>query len=57
MAKKAKQPHEDEAQSQRFIDLARELEAEGDLDPDRGERGLDQMTRRAEVPKEDKGRP
>jgi len=31
MAKKTKQPHEDEAQSQRFIDLARELEAEGDL--------------------------
>ncbi|MFI4976370.1 MAG: hypothetical protein ACHP84_17690 [Caulobacterales bacterium] len=36
-----KPPVEDEAQSQRFIDLAHELEAEGDIDPHGAEQAFE----------------
>ena len=45
---KPKRPKvEDEEQSRRFLDLAAELEAAGDLNLDEGERGLDTLPRNA----------
>lgn len=45
MAKELKKPpaDEDEAQSRRFIDLARELEADGDLSPTEGEKAFERL--------------
>lgn len=37
---------EDEAQSRRFLDLANELEAAGDLNPTEGERALDGLLKK-----------
>lgn len=48
MAKKPKRPpNEDEAQSQRFIDLAHELEAEGDIDPEKAEEAFERVAAQA----------
>lgn len=49
MAKEPKKPppDEDEAQSKRFLDLAKELEAAGDLSPTEGEEAFERLTRRA----------
>lgn len=47
MARRKRPEIEDEAQSRRFLDLARELEADGDLDINEGERGLDALVRKA----------
>lgn len=38
---------EDEAQSKRFLDLASELEAAGDLNPTDGEKAFERLTRMA----------
>ena len=42
---------EDEAQSRRFLDLASELEAAGDLSPTEGESALDWLMGKAAPPK------
>lgn len=49
MAKEPKKPppDEDEAQSRRFIDLARELEADGDLSPTEGEGAFERLVDKA----------
>lgn len=48
MAKaKPKNPDEDEAQSKRFLDLAGELEAAGDLNPTEGEKALERLAEKA----------
>ncbi len=46
---KAKPTVEDQAQSQRFIDMARELERDGDLRPD-GEARFEEALKRAPLP-------
>lgn len=47
-------PDEDEAQSQRFIEMARELEAEGELEPDKDEgKALDRLVREGTRTKKD----
>jgi hypothetical protein len=53
MAKAPKKPppEEDEAESQRFMDLARELEAGGDLSPTEGESAFERLVGRALPPK------
>ena len=38
---------EDEAQSRRFLDLASELEAAGDLSPTEGEEAFERLLKRA----------
>jgi hypothetical protein len=42
---------EDQAQSQRFIELARDLEVKGELDPDEDGRSLERLVRRSITPK------
>lgn len=44
---KPKNPDEDEAQSKRFLDLAAELEAAGDLSDIEGERAFERLTEKA----------
>jgi hypothetical protein len=53
MKKKPKPPQkpDDAEQSQRFIDLANELEAAGELNPTVGEVALDGLVRKAAAPK------
>lgn len=53
MAKEPKKPppDEDEAQSKRFLDLAAELEAAGDLSPTEGEGALERLMEKAAPPK------
>ena len=46
-----KPPDEDEAQSKRFLDLAHELEAAGDLNPDEDGNALDRLLKRVAAPK------
>lgn len=51
-AKKRAPPRdEDEAQSKRFLDLASELEAAGDLSPTEGERAFERLVDKALPPK------
>ena len=50
MAKAPKKPppkDEDPAQSKRFLDLASELEAAGDLNPTEGEEAFERLVRKA----------
>ena len=54
MAKAPKKPpprDEDEAQSKRFLDLASELEAAGDLSPTEGEGAFERLVGKALPPK------
>lgn len=53
MTDKKKPPpqDEDEAQSKRFLDLAAELEAAGDLSPTEGEEAFERLMGRAAPPK------
>jgi len=53
MAKEPKKPppDEDEAQSQRFLDLASELEADGDLSPTEGEAAFERLVGKALPPR------
>lgn len=51
MKKKHKPPNEDEAQSKRFTDLARELEAAGDLSLTDAEKRLGKLMEKAAPPK------
>ncbi|HEY3695151.1 hypothetical protein [Phenylobacterium sp.] len=53
--KTPKRPHEDEAQSRRFIETAKALEADGDLSLTEGEKAFERLLERAIPPKE-KGR-
>jgi|GEM_PF-3540492 len=58
MAKAPKKPppkDEDPEESKRFLDLAAELEAAGDLSPTEGEEAFERLIERALPPKE-KGR-
>jgi hypothetical protein len=48
---KPKNPDEDEAQSKRFLDLASELEAAGELNPTDGERAFERLVGKALPPK------
>jgi hypothetical protein len=53
MTAKPKRPRdEDEAQSQRFIELARELEAEGDLDLEKADEAFAKLADKVLPPKE-----
>ncbi|MCC7268079.1 MAG: hypothetical protein IT546_12180 [Caulobacteraceae bacterium] len=45
--KRKPQPVEDPDQSRRFIELAEDLEAAGDLNPTAGEAEMDRLTRKA----------
>lgn len=45
--KKPQTGGEDEAQSKRFLDLAAELEAAGDLNPTEGERSFERLIGKA----------
>jgi len=45
--KKKRPPDEDEAQSRRFIEAAREIETNGGLSPDEAERELERLMVRA----------
>ena len=53
MAKASKKPppDEDEAQSKRFLDLASELEAAGDLSPTEDVEALERLMAKAAPPK------
>lgn len=53
MAREPKKPppDEDEAQSKRFLDLARELEAAGDLSPTEGNEAFERLVGKAAPPK------
>jgi hypothetical protein len=53
MTDKKKPPpgDEDEAQSKRFLDLASELEAAGDLSPTEGEEAFERLVEKALPPK------
>jgi len=53
---RTKNADEDEAQSKRFLDLARELEAAGDLSPTEGEGAFEQLLDKALPPKRRKDR-
>lgn len=59
MTEKKKSPlrDEDEAQSKRFLDLARELEAAGDLSPTDVEENFERLLERAAPPKRIKRAP
>jgi len=48
---KPKTQHEDEAQSKRFLDLASELEAAGDLSPTESEGALERVLAKGAPPK------
>ena len=47
-------PDEDEAQSQRFIELAHELEAKGELSPDDDGSAVDRLLRKVAPPRDPK---
>jgi hypothetical protein len=53
MAKEPKKspPDEDEAQSKRFLDLANELEAAGDLNPTEGNEAFERLVGKAAPPR------
>ncbi len=51
MTKKKANHEEDEAQSQRFLDLARELEAAGELNPADDGSALERLFEKAAPPK------
>jgi hypothetical protein len=46
---------EDRAQSQRFLDLARELQEKGELDPDDDGQALERLVHKVAPPKAPKG--
>jgi hypothetical protein len=49
--KKPPPPEEDEEQSRRFIETARELEADGDLNLTEGEAAFDRLLNKAAAPR------
>ena len=51
MTKKPSSPEEDEEQSKRFLETARELEAAGELDPTEAETAFERLLQRAAPPK------
>lgn len=51
MAKAKKPPNEDEEQSRRFLETAKELEAAGILNPTEGDAAFDRLLHKAAPPK------
>lgn len=49
-----KPKHEDDVQSRRFIELAHELEAKGELDTSDAGQALDRLVRKVAPPRPDK---
>lgn len=51
MTKKPSSPEEDEEQSKRFLQTAKELEAAGELDPTEGDVAFERALKRAAPPR------